>query len=163
MITGILKELGFKSTILKRNLYHGKLDGQAVLICRMVDDYAIACHNPAIAERIIARINEKATIDRLGVGAPASMALITFNRVTILKYIVRPTLIACFRHMAGATLLRMKVIVMTSPPLPLVLLNLFRVCLLVQLKELLNALREPKRESGTEKAIAKIHLESFYL
>ena len=69
MINDILvKELGFKSTTHERNLYHGKLDGHAVLICRMVDDYAIACRNPSIAEKIISRINDKATTDSLGVG-----------------------------------------------------------------------------------------------
>jgi Reverse transcriptase (RNA-dependent DNA polymerase) len=70
MITKILGTLGFKSTTHERNLYHGKIDRNAVLICRMmVDDYAIACRDPTVADKIIAHISKAATTASLGVGS----------------------------------------------------------------------------------------------
>jgi Reverse transcriptase (RNA-dependent DNA polymerase) len=78
MITKILGTLGFKSTTHECNLYHGKLDGHAVLICRMVNDYAIACRDPTVADKIIAHINKAATIDSLGMGS-------RFNGVDIVQ------------------------------------------------------------------------------
>ena len=70
MITGILEsdELGFKSTTHERNLYHGKIDGETVLVCRQVDDFAIACKSPAVADKLIAVINKHATTENQGVG-----------------------------------------------------------------------------------------------
>ena len=44
MITGTTQE---------RNLYHGIVDGKTVLVCRQVDDFAIACASPNITDRVI--------------------------------------------------------------------------------------------------------------
>jgi len=58
MIIGILEdELGFCSTTLEHNLYHGKINGQLVLVCWQVDDFAIASKDPKIADLLISKIN----------------------------------------------------------------------------------------------------------
>ena len=59
MIIGVLEgpELGFTSTTHERNLYQGKIDGETVLICRQVDDFAIATRMPSTAKKLISVIN----------------------------------------------------------------------------------------------------------
>ena len=46
MIIGILEgdELGFTSMTHECNLYHGEIDGELVLVCHQIDDFAIASH-----------------------------------------------------------------------------------------------------------------------
>jgi hypothetical protein len=70
MIVGVLEgdELGFKSTTHERNLYIGMIDGEHVLICRQVDDFAIASKSRATAEKLIAVINMHATTETQGLG-----------------------------------------------------------------------------------------------
>jgi hypothetical protein len=70
MIVGILEgdELQFKSTTHEPNLYRGHIDGQLVLICRQVDDFAIASSCPSAADKIIAIINRHATTSSKGTG-----------------------------------------------------------------------------------------------
>jgi hypothetical protein len=69
MITGILeKELGFRSTVHERNLYRGVIDGKSVLVCRQVDDFAIASHDPATAETLVGLINARVTTVHQGIG-----------------------------------------------------------------------------------------------
>ena len=70
MIVGILEgpELAFKSTTHERNLYRGTIDGEMVLVCRQVDDFAIASASPLAAEKLIAIINSHATTTNLGIG-----------------------------------------------------------------------------------------------
>lgn len=65
MITGILesKELGFKSMTHEKNLYRGEIDGEMVLVCRLVDDFAIASKSRAAANKLIATINKHATTE----------------------------------------------------------------------------------------------------
>ena len=65
----LLEQLGFKTTTHERNLYRGTVDGQDVLICRQVDDFAIASHDPQIAEKLITMINERVTTDSKGMGS----------------------------------------------------------------------------------------------
>jgi hypothetical protein len=55
-IASILSSLGLVSTTHERNIYHGVIDGQRVLVCRQVDDLAVACADPALARRIISTI-----------------------------------------------------------------------------------------------------------
>ena len=38
----LLYELGFKNTTHEKNLYSGTISGKPVLVCRQIDDYAIA-------------------------------------------------------------------------------------------------------------------------
>jgi len=67
MIVGILegKELNFKATTHERNLYRGEIDGAVVLVCRQVDDFAIASTSDTAAAQLIAVINRHAmTVDQ---------------------------------------------------------------------------------------------------
>ena len=69
MIVGILEdELGFRSTIHERNLYRGEIDGELLLVCRQVDDFAIAVKNPKTADILINKINECVTTQNKGLG-----------------------------------------------------------------------------------------------
>ena len=72
MIVGILEgpELGFTSTTQERNLYRGTIDGELVLVCRQVDDFAIASESRAAAEKFIGVINSHVTTSSLGIGSP---------------------------------------------------------------------------------------------
>lgn len=63
MIVGI-----FSSTTHERNLYHGRIDNTLVLVCRQIDDYAIASVTPDIATRLITFINDHATTEHHGIG-----------------------------------------------------------------------------------------------
>jgi hypothetical protein len=86
MIVGILegKELGFKSTTHERNLYRGKIDGEEVLVCRMVDDFAIASKTTAAAEKLVAIIDKHATTGSKGTGIATSQGLhLRYNGVDI--------------------------------------------------------------------------------
>ena len=69
-ITKILvDELGFKPTTHEPNLLRGTIDGELVLICRQVDDFAFATKNPAVADKLIARLNKFVTVESEGVGS----------------------------------------------------------------------------------------------
>jgi hypothetical protein len=62
MIVHILSKKNFSSTTHERNLYHGSIDGTLVLICRQINDYAIASVSPAIGtDQLIAFINSHAS------------------------------------------------------------------------------------------------------
>jgi hypothetical protein len=77
MIVGILEgpELGFTSTTHERNLYRGKIDGELILVCRQVDDFAIATKNTSTAEKLIAIINRHATTSSKGIGTPSDQGI----------------------------------------------------------------------------------------
>jgi len=69
MIVGILvNELGFHSTSHERNLYRGFIDGALVLLCRQVDDFAVASRSLATSLQLIALINKRVTTRDLGTG-----------------------------------------------------------------------------------------------
>jgi hypothetical protein len=68
MIVDILSKKNFSSTTHERNLYHGTIDGTLVLVCRQIDDYAIASVTPDIADQLIAFINSHATTVNHGIG-----------------------------------------------------------------------------------------------
>ena len=70
MIVGILEsdELKFTLTTHERNLYCGEIDGQLVLVCRQVDDFAIASKSTQAAEKLISVINRHATTESKGIG-----------------------------------------------------------------------------------------------
>ena len=61
-------ELGFTSTTHERNLYRGTVDDQLVLICRQVDDFAIAPKSTATAKKLVAAINQRVTTISAGIG-----------------------------------------------------------------------------------------------
>jgi hypothetical protein len=86
MIIGILEgdELGFKSTTHERNLYHGMIDGEVVLVCCMVDGFAIALKNTTAAEKLVAIIDKHATTGSQGTGVSTSQGLhLRYNGVDI--------------------------------------------------------------------------------
>jgi hypothetical protein len=68
MIDSILKEFGFNNTTHERNLYRGEIDGAMVLVCRQVDDFAIASVDPSHASKLVAMINAKVTTVDKGIG-----------------------------------------------------------------------------------------------
>ena len=70
MIVSILKgkELGFKATTHERNLYRGTIDGETILVCQQVDDFAIASKSHTIADKLVAIINKHATMENQGIG-----------------------------------------------------------------------------------------------
>ena len=57
-INGILAKHGFKSTTHERNIYQATIDGQRVLICRQVDDLAVASADASLAKSIIASVGK---------------------------------------------------------------------------------------------------------
>jgi hypothetical protein len=75
MIVEILSKMNFKSTTHERNLYHGFIDSTLVLICRQIDDYAIASVSQDIADRLIAFINSHATTANHGIGSPSASGI----------------------------------------------------------------------------------------
>jgi len=79
MIVGILvDELKFKATTHERNLYTGKIDGETVLVCRQVDDFAVGSVKQATAEKLIAMINKRVSTTSEGIGTK-------YNGVDILQ------------------------------------------------------------------------------
>jgi hypothetical protein len=64
----LIGELGFRSTTHERNLYRGSVDGSTVLICRQVDDFAIASASHATAEKLVSFINKRVTTESKGLG-----------------------------------------------------------------------------------------------
>jgi hypothetical protein len=86
MIVGILEgpELGFTSTTHERNLYRGTIDDALVLVCRQVDDFAIASTSPTAATKLIAIINAHATTESQGVGVKDDQGVgIRYNGVDV--------------------------------------------------------------------------------
>jgi hypothetical protein len=75
MIVEILSKKGFKSTTHERNLYYGFMHGTLVLVCRQVDDYAIASASSSIADELIAFINSHVTTTNHGTGSPSASGI----------------------------------------------------------------------------------------
>lgn len=69
-IVGILRDPDFKSTAHKCNLYRGCVDEELALICRQVNDFAVASANTEAAEKLIAHVNSKVTTESQGLGQP---------------------------------------------------------------------------------------------
>jgi len=61
-------ELRFKSTTHERNLYHGTIDGELVLVCRQVDDFSVASKTLTASAKVLAIINKHATTEDKGIG-----------------------------------------------------------------------------------------------
>jgi hypothetical protein len=70
MINKILKgeDFGFKSTTHERNLYVGKVDGEKVLVCHQVDDFAVASRNIETAKKFISMVDSHVTTSFKGMG-----------------------------------------------------------------------------------------------
>ena len=61
-------KMGFKNTTHEKNLYRGKHLGQDVLICRQVDDFAVASTDLKATQSVLAAINAEITTDDMGMG-----------------------------------------------------------------------------------------------
>jgi hypothetical protein len=79
-IVKILDELGFKSTTHEKCIYQKTIDGEKVLFLRQVDDFAVACRQPAIAKEIIRKVGNRLTVPLHDLGT-----LKKFNGVDILQ------------------------------------------------------------------------------
>jgi hypothetical protein len=66
MIVGVLEgnELGFKSMMHEQNLYVGMIDGERMLVCCQVDDFA----SWVTAKKLITMIKKHATTESRGLG-----------------------------------------------------------------------------------------------
>jgi hypothetical protein len=61
-------ELNFKSTTHEYNLYRGEIDGETVLLCRQIDDFAIASASRETSENLTAAIIARVTTGSQGLG-----------------------------------------------------------------------------------------------
>ena len=76
MITDILvNKMGFKNTTHERNLYVGTIDGQEVLVCRQVDDFASAAADQKIAEKFISELRQHVEAEFAGMGVETSSGM----------------------------------------------------------------------------------------
>ena len=75
-INGILHKLGFKNTTHEKSLYRTEWDGKTVLLCRQVDDIAVACEDQSVCDEIISLISSK--VDMINEGL-----LKSFNGVDV--------------------------------------------------------------------------------
>jgi Reverse transcriptase (RNA-dependent DNA polymerase) len=75
-INDILSTIGFRSTTHERSLYTATINGFQVLLCRQVDDLAIACTDTDTAQWVISQIGAKVEVTDGGL-------LTTFNGVDI--------------------------------------------------------------------------------
>jgi hypothetical protein len=57
-INNILNDLNTVDTTHERSIYRGKIDGKVVHLCRQVDDLAVACSDPSVAQGLINSIGE---------------------------------------------------------------------------------------------------------
>ena len=76
MITDILiNKMGFRNTTHEKNLYVGQIDGQEVLVCRQVDDFASAAADKTISEQFITKLRQHVEAEFAGMGmeTPAGM------------------------------------------------------------------------------------------
>ena len=69
MITDILiNKMGFKNTTHERNIYTGMVDGEEVLVCRQVDDFASGSKTRKAAERFLDLVREHVQAEFAGMG-----------------------------------------------------------------------------------------------
>ena len=52
-VNKILDDFDFKNTTHEKSTYRADIEGEVVLLCRQVDDLAVACKQPEIANKII--------------------------------------------------------------------------------------------------------------
>ena len=71
----LIGKFGFRATTHERNLYRGTVDGKDVLICRQVDDYAVATKDHATAEKLVSVINAHVTTESKGTGDKTPVGL----------------------------------------------------------------------------------------
>jgi hypothetical protein len=57
-IINILADLDIVYTTHKRSIFRGKIDGKIALLCRQVNDLAVACSDPSVAQGLIDSIGK---------------------------------------------------------------------------------------------------------
>ena len=77
MRVGILEgpELGFTSTMHEHNLYQSMINGELILVCCQVDDFATSTKNTSTAEKLITIVNQHATTSSKGIGTPSDQGI----------------------------------------------------------------------------------------
>jgi hypothetical protein len=86
MINEILesKEFDFHSTMHERNLYVGTVGGETVLVCRQVDNFAVASWNIEASKKFISMVNEHVTTSFEGMGVEtASGMFVRYNGLDV--------------------------------------------------------------------------------
>jgi hypothetical protein len=66
-ITKILDDLDDVYTIHKPIIYQDKIDGKVVLLCRQVDELAVACSDPSVAQALIDSIGKIVDLKSQGI------------------------------------------------------------------------------------------------
>jgi len=61
-ISAILKDVGFKNTTHKKNIYTGQFCGEKALLVRQVDNFALGCRQESTAKSMCAKIGAKLTL-----------------------------------------------------------------------------------------------------
>jgi hypothetical protein len=72
----ILDDLDIVYTTHERSIDRGKIDGKAVVLCRRVDDLAVACSDPTVAQGLIDSIGKIVDLKSQGI-------LSSFNGIDI--------------------------------------------------------------------------------
>jgi hypothetical protein len=75
-INNILDDLKIVFTTHERSIYRGTIKGKIVLVCRQVDDLAVACSDPAVAQGLIDDIGKEVDLVSQGI-------LSSFNGVDV--------------------------------------------------------------------------------
>jgi hypothetical protein len=75
-INKILDDLDIVYTTHERSIYRGTIDGKIVLLCRQVDDIAVACSDPTVAQGLIDSIGKVVDLKSQGI-------LSSFNGIDI--------------------------------------------------------------------------------
>ena len=68
----LLNKMGFRLTTHERNLYVGEIDGQEVLVCRQVDDFASGAAHEATAKRFLDVLRSHVEAEYHGMGIPSA-------------------------------------------------------------------------------------------
>jgi hypothetical protein len=71
-----INEIDFVYTTHEHSIYRGTIDGKVVLMCRQVDDLAVACSDPAVAQGLIDSIGKVVDLKSQGI-------LSSFNGINI--------------------------------------------------------------------------------
>jgi len=88
-INSVLKspEFGFRSTTHDRSIYSTTIAGEQVLLLRQVDDFALACSNEALAQRIYNSIGRRLQLPSESTPPFKYLGLLTdFNGIDIQQY-----------------------------------------------------------------------------
>ena len=87
MITDILlNKMGFRNTVHERNLYVGQIDGEEVLVCRQVDDFASAAADKKVAEKFISELRKHVDAEFAGMGVETSSGMFQrYNGIDIFQ------------------------------------------------------------------------------